>query len=197
MTCAFKGKNGGALCGGGIDSQPKSPRPNEEAAPANHSHSNRRQGLFLFAGPHTSEDDHQLNSQPNQVNRALSTNSFICSLPSLIRGARCYSDASIAPDSISNNARSAGLGIFFQDPNHHMRCYIKAKVEHISSVLMAESAGMALAAEISSLLGISVISFLTDSQLLASFFNGSDFDSFLMQLPTTIGKSSKSKETSL
>ena len=58
-----------------------------------------------------------------------------------------------------------------------MKCYIKAKVAHISSVHMAESAGMALAAEISSLLGISDISFLTDSQLLASFFNGSDFDS--------------------
>jgi hypothetical protein len=42
---------------------------------------------------------------------------------------------------------------------------------------MAESAGMALAAETSSFLGISDISFLTDSQLLASFFNGSDFDS--------------------
>jgi len=56
-----------------------------------------------------------------------------------------------------------------------MKCYIKAKAAHISSVLMAESAGMALAAEISSLLGISDISFLTDSQLLASFFNESDF----------------------
>ena len=100
------------------------------------------------------------------------------------------------------------LGIFLLDPNHHMKCYIKAKAAHISSVLMAESAGMALAAEISSLLGISDISFLTDSQLLASFFNGSDFDSppqwdikpytqkFLNATANYNWKSSKSKETS-
>lgn len=73
------------------------------------------------------------------------------------------------------HARAAGLGIFFMDPNRHFKCYIKAKVEHVSSALIAETTAMALAAEISSLLNISEIYFLTDSQLLASFFNGSDF----------------------
>jgi hypothetical protein len=41
---------------------------------------------------------------------------------------------------------------------------------------MAETAAMALAAKISSSLGISEISFLTDNQLLESFFNGTSYD---------------------
>lgn len=41
---------------------------------------------------------------------------------------------------------------------------------------MAESAAMALAAKICDLLRFSDMSFLTDSQILASFFNGPDLD---------------------
>lgn len=95
---------------------------------------------------------------------------------SLIPGPRCYSGPSIAPDSISSRARSARLGILLLDPTHNLKCYIKAKIDHVSSVLMAESASMALAAKICALLSISDISFLTDSQILASFFNGPDLD---------------------
>jgi hypothetical protein len=68
---------------------------------------------------------------------------------------------------------------------------------------MAESAAMALAAKISSMLGISEISFLTDNQLLANFFNGTRYDetshwdikpftqSFIMLQQASIGKSSR------
>ncbi|WVZ91524.1 hypothetical protein U9M48_037683, partial [Paspalum notatum var. saurae] len=97
-------------------------------------------------------------------------------LPILIEGPRCYSDASIAPDINPNDARPAGLGVFFLDPNRQLKCYIKARTEQVNSVLMAKTAAMALAAKIISLIGIREISFLTDNQLLANFFSGTRYD---------------------
>lgn len=83
---------------------------------------------------------------------------IFCRLPTLIAGPRCYSDASTTLDGNSNVTRSAGLGIFFLDPNRRLKYCIRAKTEQITSVLMAESEAMALAAKISSMLGISEIS---------------------------------------
>jgi hypothetical protein len=142
----------------------------------NHSHSEGWQQTFSFAGPHIGGEERAMLPHPDQAISGPSTNNFNCSLPILMPGPRCYSDASIAPDSISSRARSAGLGILLLDPTHNLKCYIKAKIDHISSVLMAESASMALAAKICALLSISDISFLTDSQILASFFNGPALD---------------------
>jgi hypothetical protein len=111
----------------------------------------------------------------NQNRMGPSSDAPICRLPSLIAGPRCYSDASIAPNTTPNATRPEGLGFFFLHPIRQLKCYIKARTEQANSVLMAETAAMALAARIISLIGIREISFLTDNQLLA-FFNGASFE---------------------
>jgi len=60
---------------------------------------------------------------------------------------------------------------------HHCKFFIKAQVDQMASILLAMAAGLALAASIISLLHISEASFLTDSQVLVNFFNGSDLGS--------------------
>lgn len=92
-------------------------------------------------------------------------------------GARSYSDASTSPDNTCSYTRKAGLEFFILDPSQHFTCYVKAQLNHAISVLMAEAAGLALAAWITSSLQIRDISFLTDSQLLVNFFNASDLSS--------------------
>lgn len=106
----------------------------------------------------------------------LSQNSSICNITPLIAGPRWYVDASTTPDGSPDDTRSAGLGIFFLDPISPLRCYTKAKTNQITSVLVAESAALALAAMICSRLRVSEISFLTDNQTLANFLNGADYD---------------------
>lgn len=90
------------------------------------------------------------------------TNSSIYRLPCLIAGLRCYVNASTTPDDPSKVSRAAGLGIFLLDPVVGLKCYIKALVKQINSVLMAESAGLDLASRICSKLGANEVSFLTD-----------------------------------
>jgi len=107
----------------------------------------------------------------------LSSNQAACSSPILLPRARCYSDASIIPDTISSNPRKAGLGIFVLDPSHQIKFYIKAQINHATTILMAEAAAITLTAWITSLLHINNISFLIDNQLLVNFFNGSDLSS--------------------
>lgn len=111
---------------------------------ASHSHGDSGQGIFAFAGVHSEGAAGQLLPHSDQATLVPSSNNFICRLPSLIPGPRCYSDASLAPDSRSNAVRSVGLGIFSLNPGQHMKCFIRARVHQVSSVLMAESAGLAL-----------------------------------------------------
>jgi hypothetical protein len=54
--------------------------------------------------------------------------------------------------------------------------YIKAVLNTSTSVLMAEAAALALAAEITSALDFGVLTFLSDNQQLVQFFNGNDYD---------------------
>ena len=151
----------------------------------------------IQAGTQGAEDN------PTQTRLGPSTDDPICRLPILIVGSRCYSDASIAPDTTPNATRPVGLGIFFLHPSQQLKCYIKARTEQVNSVLMAETAAMALAAKIISLIGFREISFLTDNKLLATFFNGASFDTppqwdikpfsqnFLNVVEDAIGRSSR------
>jgi len=111
--------------------------------------------------------------QENWINQNHSDQN-VCRLPSLLAGARCYTDASTTPDDPTSSTRKAGLGIFILDPTSQIKLFIKAQISQVNCVLMAEAAGIALAASITSMLHIRNISFLTDNQLLASFFNGPD-----------------------
>jgi hypothetical protein len=142
-------------------------------APRNHS-SHILYGGMPFAGFQANGHDQGMVPSTRRPSVGLSSNQRSCSLPSLLSGPRCYSDASTTPDNISSDARKAGLGIFFLDPSHQITFYIKAQINQVTSVIMAEAAAMALVAWITSLLHIRNTHFLTDNQLLPNFFNGSD-----------------------
>jgi len=74
--------------------------------------------------------------------------------------------------------RRAGLGVFFCNINSSTSSsiYIKATLKDCTSVLMAEAAALALAAQIASTLGIHDPIFLSDNQQLVAFLNGTDHD---------------------
>jgi hypothetical protein len=96
--------------------------------------------------------------------------------PVLPQGTICYSDASIVPDSVSSMPRPAGIGIFIvnmqvQPP---LKLQVNATLSDASSVIMAEAAGLAIAANIAQLMNLQHINFFTDNQELVSFFNGAD-----------------------
>lgn len=97
-------------------------------------------------------------------------------LPPLIPGTRCYTDASIHPDSPLQVPRKAGLGVFFLNtcPGESGTIYIKALVQRCTSVLMAEAAALALAARTALALGIQRPLFLSDNQRLVTFLSGND-----------------------
>jgi hypothetical protein len=88
--------------------------------------------------------------------------------------ARCYTDASVDPDASQSSPKTAGLGIFLQVQPTNCNYYVKLRMDHITSVVMAEAACLAFAAAIASELGLQVISFNTDNQLLVNYLNGSD-----------------------
>jgi len=101
----------------------------------------------------------------------------VCNFPGLLTEARCYTDASISPDDSTSTTKKPGLRIFILDPTGPSKFFIKAQVSHVNCVLMAEAAGMALAAMIASGLNIRNLSFLTDNQQLAAYFSFSDLSS--------------------
>lgn len=94
----------------------------------------------------------------------------------LIQGVRCYTDASLTPDHTPQPPRSAGLGIFFVNPQVRptQTIYIKAHVSGVHSVLMAEAAALSLAATISDHLNYTNTTFLSDCQQLVQFLNEDD-----------------------
>lgn len=112
--------------------------------------------------------------QQQDFRLGLPNDQIFCRFPMLLLGARCYTDASTTPDLLNHDLRRAGLGIFIFDPRCNSKFYIKAHVCNITSVIMAEAAALAFAATACCSLQIGDISFLTDNQLLVSYFNGSD-----------------------
>jgi len=112
------------------------------------------------------------NYPTNQMHRFMvtATHRHTVSFPPLLQGSRCYTDASTVPDQVSSLPRKAGIGIFnintqVQPPQN---IYIKAAMQHSTSVLMAE------AAAITAQLQLQHTNFLSDSQQLVDFLNSSD-----------------------
>lgn len=71
---------------------------------------------------HERDKDHVQTSRNTQgmtsllAGIAAQINPYFISLPSLIQGIRCFSDASLTPNQSSQLPRSAGIGIFFVNP---------------------------------------------------------------------------------
>jgi hypothetical protein len=101
---------------------------------------------------------------------------YMSQFPSELQGFRCYTDASISPDHPMVGARRAGLGIFIvnTDLSPPISVFIKASMQKVSSVLMVESAGLALASSIISRMHIGETHLLVDNRLLVNYINGLD-----------------------
>lgn len=118
------------------------------------------------------------NSPTNQMHRFMATEAprHIVSFPVLLQGSRCYMDASTMPHQVSSLPRKAGIGVFIintqvQPPQ---KIYIKAAMQHSTSVLMAEAAALALATAITAHMHLQHTNFLSDSQQMVDFLNSSD-----------------------
>jgi hypothetical protein len=83
-----------------------------------------------------------------------------------IIGTRCYTDASTTPDITASAPKQAGLGIFII--NTHVQpplsIFIKATMQDSSSVIMAESAAMALVAQLLNQVQCHQATLLSDNQ---------------------------------
>ena len=76
-------------------------------------------------------------------------------------------------------SRPAGIGIFIVNNNQQppSTIYIRASMPSTTSVLMAEAAGLALAATMATTLHIRDPTFLSDNQQLVNFINANDHSS--------------------
>jgi ribonuclease HI len=92
------------------------------------------------------------------------------------QGYRCYVDAATTTDSHNSSHKPAGLGIFIvnTDINPPFAIFIKAFLQVSSSVLMAESAALALAIYICRNMNLQHVNFYSDTQLLVDCLNGPD-----------------------
>jgi ribonuclease HI len=103
---------------------------------------------------------------------------FWLPFPTLLQGTRCYTDASTPPDLQRHHPRDAGLGVFIVNTqvNPPLNIFIKAAMKVSSSVLMAETAAIALAARVLQSLQMQQCTILTNSQQLVHFINGNDLE---------------------
>jgi ribonuclease HI len=85
-------------------------------------------------------------------------------------------DAATAPDSNNCSPKFAGLGIFIVNSNINppFSVFIKAFMQDSNSVLMAESAALALAYSLCRNMNLEHLNLYTDSQLLVDCMNGPD-----------------------
>ena len=101
---------------------------------------------------------------------------FLVPFPTLIHGTRCYTDASTQPDLAVSLPRDAGIGVFIINTQMSppLSIFIKAAMQDSTSVLMAESAALALATVLLEKLELQDAIFLSDNQQLVHFLNGAD-----------------------
>jgi len=80
------------------------------------------------------------------------------------------------PDTTTSNTRQAGLGVFIINTDVHppISIFIKATMQNSFSVIMAESAALAFAANLLNQLQCRVNTILSDNQQLMHFLNGSN-----------------------
>lgn len=114
-----------------------------------------------------------------QIQTLLSqTDRFTILLPTLLLGVRCYADRRIyVPDQALAPPRTAGLGVFFvntQQVQQVQTICIKALMSGAHSVIMAEAAGLALAAMVADNVHFTNITFLSDYNILVQFLNADD-----------------------
>jgi ribonuclease HI len=116
------------------------------------------------------------NSQAWGENSQNTTSPIPPAPPSNFHGYRCYVDAATAPDSNNLYPKFAGLGIFIvnTEVNPPFSTFIKAFMQDSTSVLMAESAALALALSLCRKMNLGHTQFYTDSQLLTDCINGPD-----------------------
>jgi hypothetical protein len=88
------------------------------------------------------------NSSAGTEQRSIqTTDPLLVSFPSSFAGTRCYTDTSTLPDNDTSSTKQAGLGVFIinTEENAPTSIFIKAIMPESSSILMAESASLALA----------------------------------------------------
>jgi len=116
-------------------------------------------------------------NQPHTTNRTnRTTNRYTIHTPALLQTIGCYSDASMLPAKSSPMPREAGIGVFIVNTQVQptQTIYIKAKLTGTSSVLMPESAALALAATVTDCMNVTNVNFLSDCEQLVHFLNAAD-----------------------
>jgi len=101
---------------------------------------------------------------------------FLVSFPSSFAGTRCYTDATTLPDNQTSGTTQAGLGVFIinTDENPPISIFVKALLQESSSVLMAESAALALATDLLNQIQCTRYTIFSDNQQLVYFLNKSN-----------------------
>jgi hypothetical protein len=109
----------------------------------------------------------------NQQNRVTS---YLVQLPSSLQGIRCYTDASTQPDVSQVIPRPAGIGIFIVNTEMQspFSMFLKVAMQDSTSVIMAESAALALATSLCNTMDFHDAHFLSDNQMLVNCINGAD-----------------------
>ena len=120
---------------------------------------------------------HRQNKNDNGTNEirepnGSSHNSCQCRFTDGPEEVRCYTDASIDPGVSIDSPKEAGLGIHIQEVKTKVTYHFKIRISQATSVVMAEAAAIAFAANIASNLGYDKIIFYTDNQSLVNYLNG-------------------------
>jgi ribonuclease HI len=102
--------------------------------------------------------------------------SYLVQLPSSLQGIRCYTDASTQPDVSQVIPRPAGIGIFIVNTEMQspFSMFLKVAMQDSTSVIMAESAALALATSLCNTMDFHDAHFLSDNQMLVNCINGAD-----------------------
>nr|AAL68852.1 putative protein NP_196765.1 [Sorghum bicolor] len=105
-----------------------------------------------------------------------SSDPFLVSFPSSFAGTRCYTDAATLPDNLNSDTSQAGLGVFIVNTDEHppISIFVKALLQESSSVLMAESAALALATDLLKQIQCTRYTIFSNNQQLVNFLNQSD-----------------------
>ncbi|CAN6335055.1 unnamed protein product [Urochloa humidicola] len=113
---------------------------------------------------------HEHSAQPSQTTPAAMPSALHTNTLQISAGTKCYTDAAITPDVQRYNPRPAGLGILIQGSTDTLhRCtLIQAINETALDALQAEAYALTLASAVIKALQIQQVSYMTDSQILAT-----------------------------
>jgi hypothetical protein len=97
-------------------------------------------------------------------------------IPALLPGPRCFTDASLAPHQTTTADKATGLGVFLinTQTNPAQTINIQGTIDKVPSVIMAEAAALALAARIASVINLQRSNYLSDNDSSVKFFNSTD-----------------------